>query len=447
VLAQHQSLAHLDAALREELQELSLEVQLAHAMPELRAQLDTRFYQHDVYDFRVLDETGRAIFVSPGLTTLVEAMPPPDVVGPVQHVKTAPLGSAGDVRIASMSARGPLGKFSVEALTSLAPYYAELQSLRAIMLVVLPLTLAIASLGGYWLAGRALDPVKQIVRVADAITIDHLDRRIEVTNPHDEIGCLAATLNSLIARLECSVNEIQRFTADASHELRTPLAALRSEAESALRSRRSPEEYEETLTIIVAEATRLGRLADQLLNLSRHDAGIISYEHESVRLDALLLDVADQLRPLADQRNVTMDCGDAPPCEMQGDDIRLGQAFFNILENAVKYTPADGRITVRCRVDNGAAVIEVEDTGVGIAAEHLPHVFDRFYRVDPSRNCIAGGTGLGLAIARAAVVAHGGKIDIRSQPQVGTTVTIRFPAAVPVEDEPCRMPALVANSA
>ena len=191
------------------------------------------------------------------------------------------------------------------------------------------------------MAGRALAPVKQIANVANSITIDRLDRRIEIANPNDEIGRLAATLNSLIARLERAVNEIQRFTADASHELRTPLAALLSEAESALRSPRSPEEYVETLAVIVEEATRLGRLADQLLNLSRQDAGILQYEHDSVRLDALLLDVADQLRPLAEKRNVRIACGEIQPCELQGDDIRLSQAFFNVLENAVKYTPRE----------------------------------------------------------------------------------------------------------
>jgi len=435
LLTRHQLLSHTDAVLNEELQELALEVQLAREMPELKAQLNARFFNHDDFDFRVLDAAGQAVFLSSRLTEFADRMQRPQIPEHSPHAATVSVTGEGDYRVAIANARGPVGAFTLEVFTSLAPNYAELQSLRAIVLILLPLALALASLGGFWLADRALAPVKQIAQVANAITIDCLDRRIEIINPHDEIGRLAATLNSLIARLERAVNEIQRFTADASHELRTPLAALRSEAESALRSRRSPEEYEQTLKIVVDEAVRLSRLADQLLNLSRQDAGIINYQRESVRLDALLLDVIEQLRPSAENRNVTIDCGDVLPCILQGDDIRLSQVFFNILENAVKYTPAQGRIQIRCRVSDRSAVIEVEDTGIGIAANHLPYVFDRFYRADASRNGMAGGTGLGLSIARAAVLAQGGHIDIRSQSAQGTTVAIQLPDATPVCDE------------
>ncbi len=445
LLARHQLLAHTDAALREELQELVLEVQMARNMPELESELQRRFFQHDIYDFRVLDAAGRVVFASTGLKNVSEKMPPQkSASASTLRYETHPLGRQGDYRIASTPAQSPLGPFTVQAMTSLTPYYAEIQTLETIVLILLPLVLVAASAGGYLLAGRALAPVKQIANVANSITIDRLDRRIEIANPDDEIGRLAATLNSLIARLQRAVNEIQRFTADASHELRTPLAALLSEAESALRSPRSHEDYKQTLAVVVEEATRLGRLADQLLNLSRQDAGILQYAQGSVRLDALLWDVADQLRPLAEKQNLRMECGEMQSCELQGDDIRLSQAFFNVLENAVKYTPAGGHIEVRCRISQGSAQIEIQDDGIGIPAEKLPHVFDRFYRVDPSRSGKVGGAGLGLSIARAAIMAHSGDIQVQSQSGAGTTVTIQLPGAEPACDDFDSGPSLAA---
>ncbi|PQO41029.1 sensor histidine kinase [Blastopirellula marina] len=441
VLESHQSLNHIDTSLQEELAERVLEVQLARSMPELDTQLRTRFYHHDDYDFRVFDGTGKSVFVSAGLIDQANMLPDRTLLDSAVPSSTSPsfetfaIGQRGDYRVASAWTEGGLGKFLVQTMVPMQPYYAEIRSLQSIMLVMLPLVLAAASVGGYALAGRALAPVSQIGKVASAITIDCLDRRIEIVNPNDEIGRLAAILNSLIARLERAVIEIQRFTADASHELRTPLAALRSEVELALQTRRSPEEYEQALTIVLDEATRLGRMADQLLSLSRYDAGLHGNELESIRLDALLFDVADQLRPLAVKRNVTMECGDVQPCEMQGDVIRLSQAFSNIMENALKYTPEHGRVDIHCRVVNDVAVIEVQDTGIGIATEHLPHVFDRFYRADASRSTAVGGTGLGLSIAQSAVGAHGGVIHLSGMPDCGTLATIRLPGVTPASDD------------
>ncbi|MEO8268775.1 MAG: ATP-binding protein [Aureliella sp.] len=436
VFARHRMLVNIDSSLQEELMERVLEVQLAHSMPELDQQLRTRFFQHDVYDFRVIDRVGKTVFSSEGLSDDPSSFPGrkfPPAASP--HYETLPIGQRGEYRVASLSAKTEVGDFTVQTIVSMQPYYAEIQSLQTTMLVLLPISLAVATIGGYVMAGRALAPVMQIASVANSITIDHLDRRIEIVNPNDEIGQLSATLNSLIARLENAVNEIQRFTADASHELRTPLAALRSEAESALRSKRTPVEYERTLAVVVDEATRLGRLTDQLLNLSRLDAGTVHYRRDFVRLDALLLDVAEQLRPLAQQRNVRLSIGVVQPCELRGDDIRLSQALFNVLENSIKYTQPEGNVKIVCRIADRLAVVEVRDTGIGIPAEQLPHVFDRFYRGDASRNCTVGGTGLGLAIAHAAVHAHGGTIEISSESESGTIVTIQFSEATRVEDE------------
>jgi signal transduction histidine kinase len=266
-----------------------------------------------------------------------------------------------------------------------------------------------------------------MARVADAIDIFKLNHRIKVSNPNDELGQLAGTLNSLIARLERAVAEIQRFTADASHEIRTPLAALRSEAESTLRQPRTVEQYQQSLTTVVEEVTRLGRLADQLLSLSRHDAGLVHCRQEHLRVDALVLDVVEQLQPIAAAGQITLHTNSLIPCETIGDDLLIGRALFNVVENAIKYTLPGGDVKIQCSVVDSAIELTVTDTGIGIAQEHLPRIFDRFYRVDSSRSLASGGTGLGLAIARAAIETHEGRIDIMSDVGVGTTVTIQLP--------------------
>ncbi len=441
VLSRQQLLARTDAALREELQELGLEVRLAKTAQELEEHLQARFFQHDIYDFLVSDEHATVLFASSGLTTAhTTSLIPKDLTDSWQFA-TQSLIKENFYRVARTAVDGPRGRVVVQAVTPMKPLYDEMHTLQMLMIVLLPLGVAFALFGGYFLAARALAPVEQIVQVAAGITISDLDRRIEVTNPHDELGHLATTLNSLIARLERAVDEIQRFTADASHELRTPLAVLRSEAESALRKRRTPEEYEQTLSIVVEEATRLGCLADQLLSLSRHDAGVTECRQESVRVDALLLDVVEQLRPVAEARGVVLETTAIESYEMAGDDIRLSQAFFNVVDNAIKYTAKNGSVDIQCRVKNWSAVIDIRDTGIGIPSEHLGRVFDRFYRVDSSRHSQSGGAGLGLAIARTAVLAHQGEISIQSEPGVGTTVTIRLPeVATRIENAPSETP-------
>jgi len=420
-------LARTDADLHEELQELALEVRLAKSEGDFGQQVRARFFQHDVYEFIVSDDRGVLLFASSGLTSAeaAELIRPPGNEG--TQFSSRKVIDNQPWRVASATVDGSRGRVVVQALTPLRPMQQDLGALQFMMLVLLPPGLALALGGGYLLASRALAPVEQIVQVANAITISDLDRRIEVPDRHDELGRLASTLNSLIDRLQRAVAEIQRFTADASHELRTPLAILRSAAESCLRKRRTSEEYEQTLTVVVEEATRLGRLADQLLSLSRHDAGITECRRELVPVDALLLDVLESLRPLAGARGVTLAASVVEPCDVMGDDVRLSQAFSNVVENAVKFTPSGGLVTVECRVRDGSAVVRVVDSGAGIPGEHLAHVFERFYRVNSSRHSTTGGAGLGLAIARAAIEVHCGTIEIESEPGRGTTVTIRLP--------------------
>lgn len=447
LLAKHQLLARTDAALQEELQELVLEVRLAKNSTEFQNHLRDRFFQHDIYDFLVSDQTRRVLFFSSGLTTAeASSLVPHHPIKDVEYQSQTMLDAA-QYRVASRSVEGPRGLLVVQSLTPLKPFHQEIQTIELLILTLIPLGVVLALCGGYFLADRALKPVEQIVNDASSITITDLHRRIVVSNPHDELGRLATTLNSLIERLERAVAEIQRFTADASHELRTPLAVLRAEAESALRQARSAPEYKRSLEIVADEAARLGHLADQLLHLSRYDAGITVYRRENVRVDALMLDVADQLRPLATRRDIKLDPSGIDCVEVLGDDTRLSQAFFNVLENAIKFSRAGGLIEIEVKPELDRAVIVIRDAGIGIPKEHLSKVFDRFYRVDESRHSETGGAGLGLAIAKTAIEAHHGQIAIESHPGLGTTVTIQLPNVIGSEpSEPLPLPLLLGTN-
>jgi heavy metal sensor kinase len=304
----------------------------------------------------------------------------------------------------------------------------ELRRLLAALLTAIPLGLAVAGGLGYALARKALAPVEQLRRSTRDITADRLDRRLPVVNPDDELGKLAVTINDMIARLERSFAEVRRFTADASHELRTPLAAIRAEAEVAL-SRDSFTPGQQLLGSILEECERLTRLTDQLLELSRADAGVGRLEREPVDLAALLSRVVENLRPLADAKGLSLHADARADAEVCGDVGRLRQVFYNVLDNAIKYTPVGGRVDVGLELRGQTAVVTVRDTGIGIPAEHLPNVFERFYRVDKGRSREQGGTGLGLSISRSIVTAHGGMIELASGSGKGTSCTVTLPLA------------------
>jgi heavy metal sensor kinase len=248
-----------------------------------------------------------------------------------------------------------------------------------------------------------------------------------VANAHDELGRLTQTVNAMIARLERSFTEIRRFTADASHELRTPLTVIRTEAEVALAKPLDPADYRNLLGSILEECDRLARLTDQLLTLAREDAGPARAPAEPLDLCAVVGGVVEDLRPLAEARGLQLRAEQNGPVLTHGDALRLRQVFLNVVDNAIKYTPPGGEVAVRIDRRDREAVVTVRDNGAGIPPEHLPRVFDRFYRVDKARSKAEGGTGLGLSITQSIVAAHGGRVELTSSPGQGTTCTVRLP--------------------
>lgn len=381
---------------------------------------------HEAYLLRILTPGGQTLAQSPGL--LGQSIPLPsggNVEKPASHVG-ARLGALGPCRVVTGAVGRGEGCRIVQIATPLESYEGELADLRAVLWTILPAGLVVATVGGYWLAGRALAPVGRMTEAARRITATNLGERIEVANPGDELGRLGVTLNAMLDRIDRAFAATRRFTADAAHELKTPLASIRVEAEVTLLSPRSPGEYDETLRSIVEETERLSRLADRLLILSREDSGP-SLPRRSIRLDEALRAAIDHATEAASGARVSLRVEDLPRVEVEGDHEMLRQVFDNLLDNAIKYTPAGGVVTVRGRSVGDLAIVEVSDTGVGIPEDALPRVFDRFYRVDPSRSRRTGGTGLGLSIAKAVIERHGGATEATSLLGQGSTFRVSLP--------------------
>ncbi|HXP83700.1 MAG TPA: ATP-binding protein [Bryobacteraceae bacterium] len=281
------------------------------------------------------------------------------------------------------------------------------------LIVGLPLALGLAGAGGYFLARRALSPVERMARRAREINAERLSARIEVENPHDELGLLAQAFNETLARLEQSFEQLKRFTSDASHELRTPLTAIRSVGEVGLQQDGNREHYREVIGSMLEEAGRLDRLVESLLTISRADSGQIRLQRATLGLLPLVQEAAVLLDVLAEEKGQTLSLEGDASIQVNADSVILRQVVINLLDNAIKYSPRKGHVSVRVlRYDARTAGIEVQDCGPGIPAEHRDKIFDRFYRIDEGRSRDAGGAGLGLAIARWGAEAHDGRLEL-----------------------------------
>jgi heavy metal sensor kinase len=313
---------------------------------------------------------------------------------------------------------------------SLATLHTLLHQLVAALLVVGFLVLLACAAGSYWLAGRSFAPIQRLAETARKIKAGDLHQRVPVPAVRDEVQYLAVTLNEMLDSLEQSFSRQRRFVADASHELRTPVAVIRNKAEVALLRSRSQDDYCAVLHTIHAETERLSHLISDLLALAREDEGLVQLEREPVRLDLLVESVVANADGLARERGIHLSMHVPQPITLIGDEARLIQVIMNLLDNAIRYTEPFGQVQVSLQATSSEVHLVVRDTGVGIAPEHLPHIFERFYRADPSRTRTGGsGTGLGLSIVAWIVRAHGGLVVVESQTGRGScfTVTLPFP--------------------
>ncbi len=430
VLMRHHLMVLTDGSLGEELADFSGDVGRCRRLADFQSELGLRYASHEGYEFQVSDLAGRCLFLSNALG--VRDLPPPGDLsgGTAPAFRSISLEGRGRWRMAWRVLDHASGPLVIQAAISLQARDRALESLLGVLLLAGPLALGGTLGGGYWLARKALAPVDRMVATAQEITATRLDRRLEAPNPHDELGRLVATFNAMISRLERSFDEVRRFTADAAHELRTPLAAMRTEAEVALRSPRVPDRDARVLEDLLEEIERLSRLVSQMLFLCREDAGVDPAEFRPIQLDELVHDAADHMQVVAREKGVSLEVVAAEPTTVRGDAVRLRQLVFNLLDNAVKYNTPGGEVIVRTEAQNGRAKVTITDTGIGIPPEHLPHLFERFYRVDPARGPETTGSGLGLSICRSIAEAHGGRVEITSTFGQGTTVTLGLPAAV-----------------
>jgi heavy metal sensor kinase len=305
-----------------------------------------------------------------------------------------------------------------------------LTRLMRTLLIAVPLALAVAAGGGVFLARRALEPVDRIAQTAREIGEGDLSRRINVTTK-DELGRLAATLNQMIERLEKAFQRQKQFTSDASHELRAPLAVIEAESTLALQKERTSSDYRQSLETISQESKQMSRLVDQLLSLARADAGKEHWNFTQVDIGKLINNLSTDAEILCQEKGLSFQLGEMQPLVVKGDEARLRELFMNLLDNAIRYTPAPGMVSISSRREGQMAVVAVRDTGVGIPAEDMPFIFERFYRVDKSRSRAQGGTGLGLAICKHIAEAHGGKIEVESEVGAGSTFSVWLPLQSP----------------
>jgi heavy metal sensor kinase len=311
---------------------------------------------------------------------------------------------------------------------SIGPDRAELRRTAWLLVAAGAAVLVIGLAGGWVISLGVVRPIRSITRAAQEISASNLSRRIDASEMPSELGTLATVLNDTFTRLDSAFQQQVRFTADASHELRTPLSVIHTHAQLALSRERSAEEYRRTIATCLRASSRMKGLVDSLLLLAGADAGRLSIERHLFNLQNVIEECITMVTPLANEKGITIDA-DLRSVEILADPARISQVAINLMSNAIRYNREKGSVSVKIRVEGADVLLVVADTGVGIPVQHLPHLFERFYRVDVARSRDAGGSGLGLAICKSIIDAHGGTITVESTPDQGSTFTVRLPEA------------------
>lgn len=321
-------------------------------------------------------------------------------------------------------------------LVQVAESYRHIQDVQrqliALLGIGIPLTLLASSAGGWFLAASALDPIDRITRAARQISARDLHQRLKMDLPNDEVGRLAATFDQMLARLEDAFEQQKRFIADASHEMKTPLTILKGDVEVALARPRSPETYQETLENVNQTTDQLIALVQELLLLARADNQQSVLKLDYFNLAEMLTEQTASFMPKATKEEISLNVDVPGVLVIEGDRNKLSRLFMNLIDNALKYSRSGDTVMVNAAITNGQACVTIADTGPGIGPEHLPHLFDRFYRVDKARSRVSAngqtsGAGLGLSIVQWLAQAHGGRVEVDSTIDQGTTFTVWLP--------------------
>jgi heavy metal sensor kinase len=338
------------------------------------------------------------------------------------------LGNDVPLRIWNQAVNVQGENYYIQSAFEMDDFYEALYHFELLLYIAIPSLLICAALGGYWISGRALAPVDQITKTARTISAQNLSSRLIVPHSGDELQRLSETLNGMLDRLEGSFKKITQFTADASHELRIPVAVMRTRAELSLRKARSADEYRDVISEVLEELEKTSSLIEQLMFLARADSGSETLNFTNTNVTEVLREACHQGIALAEAKQVGFQEQIAQDSMwIRGDASSLRRLFLILIDNAVKYTPAHGQVEVSLQRNNGYAIAQVKDTGIGISESDLPNVFERFYRADKARTRELGGVGLGLSIGRWITEVHSGTIEVQSAPGRGSVFQIRLP--------------------
>lgn len=319
--------------------------------------------------------------------------------------------------------------YIVQVASPLSSIIATMNRLKLILFLMLPVVVVLASVfAGEFLASVTLKPLKNMIETVRQITAENMSLRVAVPESQDEIRELAETFNGMLRKIQQVLVSQKQFIQDVSHELRTPLTIMRGEMEVALKRQRSAEEYHAVLASSLDEAKKVGKLLEDLLTLARFDSSSATLAKEPMDISYLMGEIAEDMETLARQKGIDIEITSQRGIVLPLDRSKITRAFINIIDNAVRYTPEQGRISIEVIGVNGSAVVTVTDTGIGIPESDLGHIFDRFYQADKSRS--SEGAGLGLSIARSIVEAHGGTITVQSTEDQGTSFLISLPMPV-----------------
>ena len=398
------------------------------SVPEIRDE----FREHSVLGpggdlFQVCDAQGQWLYRSVPLENANVLISLPDLL---TSPKFDDMQVEGDrVRFYSERILVTAKPYTVQVAAPMNEAYEALQRFRLILIFTTPVLLILASAGGYWLSKRALEPVDEISKAAQRISIENLADRLHVPETGDQLQRLSETLNAMFARLESSVMRIKQFTADASHELRAPVSLIRTTAEVAAQRRDRPgSEYLQAIDEILEESERTSQVVDSLMLLARADSGTGAVEFVKTDMCSIVRDAIEQGEKLVRHHGLQFSASlPAGSIEIMADPDALRRALLILIDNAAKYTPAGGTVNVGLETRDFFAIASVSDNGMGIAKGDFEHIFDRFWRADKARSREQGGAGLGLSIAKWIVETHGGSIEADSEPGKGSVFAVRIP--------------------
>jgi len=315
--------------------------------------------------------------------------------------------------------------YIVQVAIPLTQLYLALNRLKAILFLLLPLTVFLTGTAGAFLAQMTLNPVEEMIKTIRQIKADNLKLRVKIPNTNDEIRRLADTFNDMLFELDRSFSTQRQFLQDVSHELKTPLTILKGEMEVTLKKVRSTQEYEEILLSSLEEIDKIGQIIGNLLMLAKLEIKETPRQMTMLGLNMTVKEIIDDMDVLAKQKNIKINFWAEEKIHLAADENQVRQLFINLLDNAIKYTPAYGSIFVNLTKDKDTAQIKIRDTGMGIPQEDQPFIFDRFYRVDKARS--SPGFGLGLSIVKSIVEVHHGRIQVESHPAQGAVFTVNLP--------------------